>query len=230
LDKNQLVKVGLVGAGYVSTYHARALRSLPFVEIVGVADFDQRRAEALAHQFGFRHEYIATREFENPDYVRNAPDRCFHCKDELFARLGEVVRERGFAILAALLQTGEVKAGPSAAPRSIKDAAGAFAAMQQQVEKGLKSVDEKTWEQKIGHIYGPDGSVFLSGPVGTLALPTFHRAWSGPRHQPAHRPGQRGGVGASGTRALPKNAAMKFAAEVNRHIPQCLVQNNEGVT
>lgn len=51
MESNQLVKVGLVGAGYVSTYHARALRSLPFVEIVGVADFDQSRAEALAAQF-----------------------------------------------------------------------------------------------------------------------------------------------------------------------------------
>jgi predicted dehydrogenase/nucleoside-diphosphate-sugar epimerase len=51
LEQNQLVKVGLVGAGYVSTYHARALRSLPFVEIVGVADSDQSRAETLAAQF-----------------------------------------------------------------------------------------------------------------------------------------------------------------------------------
>jgi uncharacterized protein len=53
-------------------------------------------AEALARQFGFRHEYVVTREFENPDYVRNAPDRCFHCKDELFDRLEELARERGF--------------------------------------------------------------------------------------------------------------------------------------
>jgi len=35
----------------VSAYHARALRSLPFVEIAGVADPDQSRAEALAAKF-----------------------------------------------------------------------------------------------------------------------------------------------------------------------------------
>ncbi len=46
------IKAGLVGAGYVSTYHARALRSLPFVEIVGVADQDEARAKTLAAQFG----------------------------------------------------------------------------------------------------------------------------------------------------------------------------------
>ena len=35
-------------------------------------------------------------EFDNPDYVANDPDRCFHCKDELFTRLEEVGRERGY--------------------------------------------------------------------------------------------------------------------------------------
>jgi uncharacterized protein len=55
----------------------------------------KRDAEELARRCGFRHEYIETREFDNPDYARNAPDRCFHCKDELFRRLEEVGRERG---------------------------------------------------------------------------------------------------------------------------------------
>src|SRR5215475_5712296 len=52
--------------------------------------------EAFVRQFGIAHEYIQTHEFDNPDYVRNDPNRCFHCKDELFTRLGEVARERGY--------------------------------------------------------------------------------------------------------------------------------------
>src|SRR5436189_2761168 len=44
----------------------------------------KRDAEAFVQRFGIVHEYIATQEFENPDYVRNDPNRCFHCKDELF--------------------------------------------------------------------------------------------------------------------------------------------------
>ncbi len=55
----------------------------------------KRDAEEFARAHGIRHEYIATREFENPDYVKNDRDRCFHCKDELFTRLDEVARERG---------------------------------------------------------------------------------------------------------------------------------------
>ncbi len=47
----------------------------------------KRAAEEFAAACGFRHEYISTHEFENPDYVKNDKDRCFHCKDELFTRL-----------------------------------------------------------------------------------------------------------------------------------------------
>lgn len=56
----------------------------------------KRDAEAFVAHFGIPHEYIATHEFDNPDYVRNDPNRCFHCKDELFTRLAQVGRERGF--------------------------------------------------------------------------------------------------------------------------------------
>ena len=33
---------------------------------------------------------------DTPDYVRNDPNRCFHCKDELFTRLADVGHERGY--------------------------------------------------------------------------------------------------------------------------------------
>ena len=60
-----------------------------------IPESHKRDAEELARQLGFRHEYIQTREFENPDYVANNPDRCFHCKDELFQCLEQYGRERG---------------------------------------------------------------------------------------------------------------------------------------
>ena len=56
----------------------------------------KRDAEAFAQECGFRHEYIQTYEFENPDYVRNDKDRCFHCKDELFEQLERFASERGY--------------------------------------------------------------------------------------------------------------------------------------
>jgi predicted dehydrogenase/nucleoside-diphosphate-sugar epimerase len=45
------IRVALVGAGYVSAYHIRALRTLPHVRIVGIADPAVDRAEVLARRF-----------------------------------------------------------------------------------------------------------------------------------------------------------------------------------
>jgi pyridinium-3,5-biscarboxylic acid mononucleotide sulfurtransferase len=60
----------------------------------------KRAAEEFARDCGFRHEYIETREFDNPDYIKNDPNRCFHCKDELFTRLEILARERGIEHIA----------------------------------------------------------------------------------------------------------------------------------
>ena len=60
-----------------------------------IPESHKRDAEAFARQFGIRHEYVETHEFENPDYIRNDPNRCFHCKDELFTVLEKVAAERG---------------------------------------------------------------------------------------------------------------------------------------
>ena len=60
-------------------------------------DSHKADAEEFAREHGFRHEYIATYEFDNPDYVKNDRDRCFHCKDELFTRLDQVAKDRGLA-------------------------------------------------------------------------------------------------------------------------------------
>jgi uncharacterized protein len=56
----------------------------------------KRDLEEFVARFGMLHEYIQTHEFDNPDYVKNDPNRCFHCKDELFTQLAAVGRERGY--------------------------------------------------------------------------------------------------------------------------------------
>jgi len=57
-------------------------------------------AQAFAREWGLRHEYIETREFDNPEYAKNDSNRCFHCKDELFTRLEAMGRERGIGHIA----------------------------------------------------------------------------------------------------------------------------------
>jgi uncharacterized protein len=51
----------------------------------------------IARDFSLRHEFIATCEMDSPGYTANSPDRCYHCKQELFGRLTALARDRGLA-------------------------------------------------------------------------------------------------------------------------------------
>jgi uncharacterized protein len=55
-------------------------------------------AAALAAELGARHLVVATHEGERPGYLRNGPDRCFFCKDELFEVLGPLAGAEGLAL------------------------------------------------------------------------------------------------------------------------------------
>jgi uncharacterized protein len=60
-----------------------------------IPESHKRDAAEYAARLGFRHEFIPTFEFDNPDYARNDKNRCFHCKDEMFDRLTQVAAEKG---------------------------------------------------------------------------------------------------------------------------------------
>jgi uncharacterized protein len=61
-----------------------------------------QRAQAIdiARRFGFAHRLIRTREIDNPLYARNAEDRCYHCKSELFRHLVPLADREGFRHVA----------------------------------------------------------------------------------------------------------------------------------
>lgn len=63
-------------------------------------DRHRRMALDVARQFGLPHEVVGTTELEKPEYRANAPDRCYHCKHELYTRLTALAAARGFAAVA----------------------------------------------------------------------------------------------------------------------------------
>ncbi len=62
--------------------------------------YDRAMVEEFVSKLGVRHEFIETRELENPAYRANSADRCYFCKDELFSALDELSHARGFAVVA----------------------------------------------------------------------------------------------------------------------------------
>jgi uncharacterized protein len=80
----------------------------------------QELAAALA--FASTHKIpvhiLQTRELEDPNYIRNDQNRCFHCKDELFTQMETTRQELGFAYLAYgmnLDDRGDFRPGQKAA-------------------------------------------------------------------------------------------------------------------
>jgi uncharacterized protein len=61
---------------------------------------EQEEARVLARQLGARLVEVSTNEVELEAYTRNNPDRCFHCKEELFETLEPVRRDLGLDVIA----------------------------------------------------------------------------------------------------------------------------------
>jgi uncharacterized protein len=59
-----------------------------------------RDAVSFAEENGIPLEIIHTAEMDRPEYVRNDPQRCFFCKDELFRVMQDFAERRGFQSIA----------------------------------------------------------------------------------------------------------------------------------
>jgi len=57
-------------------------------------------AVAFANEHSIPIEVISTSELERPEYARNDGQRCFQCKDELFAVMEKLRAARGFDVIA----------------------------------------------------------------------------------------------------------------------------------
>ncbi|MCO6043549.1 ATP-dependent sacrificial sulfur transferase LarE [Aeoliella sp. ICT_H6.2] len=57
-------------------------------------------ARRVAKSIGIQHVEIATAEMENSEYVSNSPNRCFHCKQELYGVLRGYAEAHGIAAIA----------------------------------------------------------------------------------------------------------------------------------
>jgi uncharacterized protein len=78
----------------------------------------RRVAEEVVRRFGIAHRFVDTHEMERAGYRKNGPDRCYHCKTELFEVLGRLREELGFEAVAYGVNTddtGDFRPGHRAA-------------------------------------------------------------------------------------------------------------------
>ncbi len=113
-DKYEALKRGLAGRGRVLIAYSGGVDSTLLlktaIDTLGAAavraviatsdtypEREVRTARALARRLGVTPLVIKTRELENPAFAANPPERCYHCKRELFGALAAIARTEGCA-------------------------------------------------------------------------------------------------------------------------------------
>lgn len=91
---------GGVDSGLLAVAARQALGADRFLAVTGRSAsypaVQADRAMELAQRFDIPVLEVDTHELKDPRYLSNSTDRCYFCKSELWARLHDVARERGF--------------------------------------------------------------------------------------------------------------------------------------
>jgi len=103
------------------------------------------RAERIAKGFGVRLVTIDTAELQDPNFIANKADRCFHCKSHLCKELLDMAKENGFKHIVFGTNyddLGDFRPGN----RAMK----VFGARSPLAEAGLTKQDIRTLSKKLG--------------------------------------------------------------------------------
>jgi uncharacterized protein len=127
----------------------RALLVTADSETYPAAELEETRR--LAALLGMRHEVVRTHELERPEYARNSPDRCFHCKEELFTRLEPLARQAGSAQLiygANMDDLGDHRPGMKAAEaRGVRAPLIEATLWKEEIRTLSRTLDLPTWDK-----------------------------------------------------------------------------------
>ncbi|HUT26246.1 MAG TPA: ATP-dependent sacrificial sulfur transferase LarE [Sumerlaeia bacterium] len=108
-------------------------------------EWERREATDLAERLGWRHRVVETSEIEIPGFAENPPDRCYHCKSELFRTLWSIAKEEGLDHVADGTTAGDLKDF-----RPGRRAAGEMEVASPLLEAGLTKDDIRALSRDMG--------------------------------------------------------------------------------
>ncbi|NTW65233.1 MAG: ATP-dependent sacrificial sulfur transferase LarE, partial [Nitrospirae bacterium] len=102
-------------------------------------------AKRFAASLGVRHRILATEELTRDEFSRNAPDRCYHCKQELFGKLRQIADAEGIAYILDGTNIDDLRDH-----RPGRQAAGEFSVRSPLAEAGLTKQDVRDFARRMG--------------------------------------------------------------------------------
>lgn len=110
--------------GVDSTFLARVARDVYGEKLLLVTAtsstypvYELEEAKSLATRLQIRHLIINSEELDIPGFSENPPDRCFHCKNELFSKINAVAVKEGLEVVfdgSNVEDTGDYRPGMKA--------------------------------------------------------------------------------------------------------------------
>jgi uncharacterized protein len=142
---------GGVDSALLLALAARTLGADQVLALLGVSAslaVDERvAAHEVARQIGVAVVEVTTYEVDRPEYQANGPDRCFHCKDELFHRIDdEVVAAHRLDAVAY----GENADDARRPDRPGSQAATSHAVLRPLADLGLRKADVRSLARQLG--------------------------------------------------------------------------------
>ena len=115
LEKAESVLAAFSGGVDSTLVLAAARRALPRDRVLAVTgrspslgQGEAEHCEALAKQLDAPHRVIETDEFSDPRYLANPANRCFFCKQELYAHLVPMAQTGGYRVVANWLNVDDL--------------------------------------------------------------------------------------------------------------------------
>jgi uncharacterized protein len=101
-------------------------------------------AKRFAASLGVQHRILATEELTRDEFSRNAPDRCYHCKQELFGKLRQIADAEGIAYILDGTNIDDLRDH-----RPGRKAAGEFSVRSPLAEAGLTKQEVRDFARRM---------------------------------------------------------------------------------
>ncbi len=108
-------------------------------------------AAAYAGTLGVRHRVIPSKELECEEFTRNGPDRCYHCKKDLFGVLRSIAESEGIAFVLDGTNSDDrhdYRPGRRAAEEfSVRSPLAEAGLTKEEIRKRARSLDMPMWDK-----------------------------------------------------------------------------------
>jgi len=139
-----------------------------------VSSYQLRAAERIAKTHGFQHLLIETTELDDRSYRKNAGDRCYFCKSELYRRIAKLgsCEFAGFVIVdgSNVDDAGDFRPGRrAAAERSIRSPLEEFGLTKEEIRIRSRVLGLETWDKPASPCLASRVAVGVPVTIGRLS-------------------------------------------------------------